>query len=220
VALMAPQLKDRLEGRLDFRGRFRGVETGNGAKNLRAALRGSGDAAISRGAIKNFNLLTHVFSRCTGASTGSKASDTLPPTLAELAQRADTPFDTLKARLVIEQERLRVDNLVLATADYMLTGDGTVGFDRTARWSGSVTLSPAITQQLQREYSALRYFVDRRGRLSFSFQVHGKLPSVKIRYENRALAQILRLTAMPRSKTPAASGSKPVTRDRENQPRG
>jgi hypothetical protein len=38
----------------------------------------------------------------------------------------------------------------------------------------------------------LRYFVDRKGRLAVSFRIDGKLPNVRVRPENRALARVFR----------------------------
>jgi AsmA-like C-terminal region/AsmA family len=204
VAQIFPQLKQRVEGQLDFRGRFSAAANGNGAKRVQ----GSGEASISRGSIKDFNLLTHLFSRGSGGSPDAKSSASFPVALSELAKRPDTPFDSMKASLIVERQRLRTEHFVLSTPEYTVTGAGSIGFDRTAKWSGSLTLSPRLTQELQREYATLRYLVDRRGRLSFSFRVEGKLPNVKVKHENRALAQILRLTAAQPPKVGAAAEAK------------
>jgi hypothetical protein len=53
-------------------------------------------------------------------------------------------------------------------------------------------LSPRLTQEVQRDYRIIRYLLDRRGRLGIAFVVEGKIPNVKIRLENRLLAQALR----------------------------
>jgi hypothetical protein len=200
-AQFLPQFKERFEGRLDFHGRFSAAPNGNGAKRLQ----GSGDALISSGNIKGFNLLTHLFSRGSG-SAEPKTTASLPGVLSELAKRPDTPFESFKARVIVDPQRIHTEDVVFSTSEYTVTGAGSIGFDRTAKWGGSLTLSPRLTQELQREYGALRYLVDRRGRLSFSFRIEGKLPNVKIKHENRALAQILRLAAPQRSKTGAAGG--------------
>jgi hypothetical protein len=209
VSAVLPQMADRLTGKLHLRTRLQGTGNGDGQNHPQAQLRGSGEAAITRGVIKNFNLLTHVFSGGGGSPNPSPADESLPSAAAELAERADTRFETLKSKLVLERQRLRFSDVVLSTPDYTLTGSGSVGFDRSTRWSGSISLSPAATQQLQREFTALRYFIDRRGRLSFPFRADGKLPHVKVRYENRALAQILRVIASPRTSTQGADKKDP-----------
>jgi hypothetical protein len=55
-----------------------------------------------------------------------------------------------------------------------------------------IVLSPRLTQEVQRDVRLLRYLLDRRGRLTITFRVDGTIPNVRIRLDNRALAQTLR----------------------------
>ena len=87
---------------------------------------------------------------------------------------------------------MHTEDLVITTPDYTITGAGSVGFDRSTSWNGILLLSPRLTQEIQREHRIIRYLLDRRGRLPISFRLDGKIPNVKIRLENRALAQALR----------------------------
>jgi hypothetical protein len=111
--------------------------------------------------------------------------------LAELVARRHTPFDILKANFTLEEQRLRTDDLILVTPDYTITGAGWVGFNRTTKWNGLFVLSPRLTQELQREYKSIRHLLDRRGRLAVPFRAEGSLSNIKVRPENRALAQAL-----------------------------
>jgi hypothetical protein len=184
-----PQLNERIAGHLDLRGRFNG--TANNGMAIHAAVSGSGEAAVQRGTIRDINLVAMLLPRHAGDAGTADTSTRLPATLAGLIERQDTPFDSLRANFTLEHERLRTDNLVLLTPDYTITGAGWVGFDRTMKWNGLFVLSPRLTQELQREYKSIRYLLDRRGRLAIPFSVEGKLSNVKIRPENRALAQAL-----------------------------
>ncbi|MGH7816431.1 MAG: AsmA-like C-terminal region-containing protein, partial [Candidatus Binatia bacterium] len=121
-----------------------------------------------------------------------------PPGFAKLLTRPDTVFDSIKADFTVEAQRVRTDNLVIATADYMITGAGWIGFDRATKWNGLIMLSPRITQEVQRDYRLVRYLLDRRGRLAITFRVDGTIPNVRIRLDNRALAQTLRGGQSPR----------------------
>jgi hypothetical protein len=183
-----PQVKNRLEGQLDFRGRF-SATTQNG-RVLRHDLKGSGETGIQRGTIRDFNLISLLFLRGSDPPS-SKISARLPTSLVALLDQRDTPFDALKASFTVEEQRLRTHNLSLSTPDYTLTAAGWIGFDGATKWNGSLVLAPWVTQELQREYRAIRYLLDRRGRLSFSFRVEGTFPNIQVRPENRALAQIL-----------------------------
>jgi hypothetical protein len=190
-----PQLKNRVDGQLNFRGQF-DVAAHNGA-TVAESLQGSGESVIHQGTIQDFNLLTKIIPGG-GDGASSRGAPRLPDGLAELVNRRDTPFEILKASFKVDQKRVRTEDLLLVTPDYTITGAGWVGFDRTTQWNGLLVLSPRITQELQREYKLIRHLLDRRGRLSVSFRAEGRFPKVKLKPENRALAQILRRSFSPR----------------------
>jgi hypothetical protein len=190
-----PQLKNRVDGQLNFQGQF-DVAAHNGTA-VAESLRGSGESVIHQGTIRDFNLLAKIIPG--GGDTAFKGTPRLPESLAELVNRRDTPFETLKASFKIDQKRVRTDDLLLITPEYTISGAGWIGFDRTTQWNGLLVLSPRITQELQREYKLIRHLLDRRGRLSVSFRAEGKFPKVKLKPENRALAQVLRRGLAPRA---------------------
>ena len=194
-----PQLKNRLEGQLNFRGQF-DAATQNGA-TVTKSLQGSGESVIHHGTIRDFNLIAKIIP----GGGGDSGSSRLPTNLAVLVDRPYTPFDTLKANFKVDGQRIRTDDLLLVTPDYTITGAGWVGFDRTTQWNGLLVFSPRITQELQREYKMIRYLLDRRGRLSISFRAEGKFPNVKIKPENRLVAQVLR-SSFPQKDDPADGG--------------
>jgi hypothetical protein len=183
----APQLKDQLDGQLDLRGEFDARALSDSAPL--ETLKGSGTALIRQGKIKNFNLIARLFDR---GGQADDAAQRLRQTLAAVIEREDTPVQEAKTTFALEAQRIRTDNLIVSTSEYVITGAGWIGLDGTTQWNGLLVFSPSVTRELQREYGAIRYFVDRKGRLSVSFRLDGKLPNVRIRPENRALAQALR----------------------------
>ena len=198
-----PQLKNRIEGQLNFRGQFDAARQ-NGV-TVAEALQGSGESIVHNGSIRDFNLIAKILPGGGGDPASSKGSSRLPASLAALVDRPYTPFDTLKANFKVEGQRIRTDDLLLVTPDYTITGAGWVGFDRTTQWNGLLVLSARITQELQREYKMIRYLLDRRGRLSIAFRAEGKFPNVKVKPENRAVAQVLR-RSFPQKDDTAGSG--------------
>jgi len=198
-----PQLKNRIEGQLNFRGQFDAARQ-NGV-TVAEALQGSGESIVHNGSIRDFNLIAKILPGGGGDPALSKGSSRLPASLAALVDRPYTPFDTLKANFKVEGQRIRTDDLLLVTPDYTITGAGWVGFDRTTQWNGLLVLSARITQELQREYKMIRYLLDRRGRLSIAFRAEGKFPNVKVKPENRAVAQVLR-RSFPQKDDTAGSG--------------
>ena len=201
-----PQLKNRLEGQLNFHGQF-DAATQNGS-TVTETLQGSGESVILHGTIRDFNLIAKIIPGGGGDSASSGGSSHLPASLAVLVDRPYTPFDTLKANFKVDGQRIRTDDLLLVTPDYTITGAGWVGFDRTTQWNGLLVFSPRITQELQREYKLIRYLLDRRGRLSISFRAEGKFPNVTVRPENRAVAQVFRRSFPQKAGEPAVGGGK------------
>lgn len=215
LAELFPKLKNRLQGQLNFTAKL-ATKSKDGA-NVEQALQGSGETLIHDGAIKNFNLFTQLLTRGSGLSPMLKLSPRLPVVVAEAVNRQDTPFDALKANFAMAEGRIRTDSLFLSTPDYTVTGAGWIGLDRTTKWNGILVLSPRIAQALETEYKSLRYLLDRRGRLAISFRIEGKIPTVKIIPENRALSQLLRLISTERRGQPAASAEEKSTEPNRRQ---
>jgi uncharacterized protein involved in outer membrane biogenesis len=190
IAQWIPRLKDRIEGQISGTAQFDATAT-DGAV-MKNVLKGSGEALIRQGVIRDFNLVSHLLLRGSGTSLSDASTSRLSPGFAGLVKRPDTPFDSLKANFTIDQRRIHTDNLVFTTPDYTITGAGWIGFDRSTNWNGLIVLSSRATQEVQRDYRIVRYLLDRRGSLAISFAVEGKIPDIKIRLENRALAQALR----------------------------
>lgn len=189
-------IQNKLTGQLNVRARL-GVVAKTGGNNDRAII-GSGSAEVRAGAIKDFNLVSQLLLRGSGTTVSAETTSRLPPGFAKLVSQPDTTFESLKADFTIEPERIRSENLVIVTPEYTITGAGWIGFDRTTKWNGLISLTPKVTQEVQRDYRLLRYLLDRRGRMAITFRADGTIPDVKIRLDNRALAQALRGNAAER----------------------
>ena len=187
AAQFLPATSGRLAGLLSGQARFTAALPDGG--NIKDRLESSGEASVQQGTIKDFNLITHLLLRGSG---GNISGSRLPPSLAALIERRDTPFDSLRTNFILEQKRIRTDNLVITTPEYTMTGAGWIGFDRSTNWNGLLIFSPGVTQEFQRDYRIIRRLLDRRGRLAVSFRVDGKIPNVRIRLDNRAFAQAIR----------------------------
>lgn len=190
AAQLLPPIKDRVEGR--FNGRAEVAVTGANDGGTRHTLKASIETMMQRGSIKDFNLVSHLLLRGSGTTVSAEATARLPPGFAKLLTPPDTTLESLKGDFTVEGERIRTDNLVIATTDYTITGAGWVGFDRKTKWNGLIALSQRASQEVQRDYRLLRYGLDRRGRFAITFRIDGTIPNVVIRLDNRALAQLLR----------------------------
>jgi uncharacterized protein involved in outer membrane biogenesis len=204
AAQFLPVMSGRLAGWLSGQARFTAALP-NGA-NIKDALESSGEASVQHGTIRDFNLIAQLLLR----GSGSNISRTrLPASLTALVEHRDTTFDSLKTNFTLEQKRIRTDSLVITTPEYTLTGAGWVGFDRSTNWNGLLIFSPGITQEFQRDYRFVRRFLDRRGRLAVSFRLDGKIPNVRIRLDNRALAQAIGTTPGQDKESDSKPGQEP-----------
>jgi hypothetical protein len=197
-----PRLNNRLTGILDFRGNF-SFSYKPGA-SVQDEVQGSGEALIRNGTFTGFNLIRQFVLRGHRPSSSSR----LPATLIAIAERPDTAFENLKADFKLNRQGLIAGNVLMSTEDYGVTGSGWVNSDRTTKWNANLLLGPAVTQDLQREYRTIRFFVDRRGRLPIGFKVDGKVPNLTIRPENRVLAQAFRWGSTVALNDKAQSGKK------------
>lgn len=210
AARLLPQLQNKFTGQLNGRARLSTLS--KAGANTEKTISGAGEATVQAGAIKDFNLVSQLLLRGSGTTVSAETTARLPPGFAKLVSRPDTPFDSLKADFTIEPERIRSENLVIVTPEYTITGAGWVGFDRSTKWNGLIALSPKVSQEVQRDYRLLRYLLDRRGRLAITFRADGTIPNVRIRLDNRALAQALRGSSPDRSdraETEPRSGPEP-----------
>ena len=104
---------------------------GSNWESVKKSLRGQGTAEVRKGTLKDLNLVEAVLSQLTGLPGLNKLlSSRLPPRYAAVFKRRDTPFDELRTTFTIGEGRTRARNFSLMSGDYMIQGDGVIGFDR------------------------------------------------------------------------------------------
>jgi AsmA-like C-terminal region/Domain of Unknown Function (DUF748) len=183
----SPTLKNRFTGQMDLSGEFGAAHGGEWPLKT---LKGSGAISIPNGVIRNFNLIALIFHRDGAENQNDSSRERAAPKLAAIAEREDTPVRDFKTNFTIEAERIRASAVSFTTPEYAITGSGWIAMDGAIQWRGNLTVTPEISRELRRQYTALRYFVDRNGRLAVSFRIDGKLPNVRVRPENRVLARM------------------------------
>jgi uncharacterized protein involved in outer membrane biogenesis len=175
---LSPEFSGRVEGEVNLKAKLSGQ--GEDWASIKRTVRGKGRAEVHDGALKDFNLVEGVLSGITGLpGVGNLISSRLSPRYATIFKRRDTLFDTLESSFTIGGERIRTEDLLLATPDYMIQGKGQVGFDRVMRWNATLALSSELTKELMEKHSNVRYMVNGKGVLGVPFKLDGKLPDVK-----------------------------------------
>jgi uncharacterized protein involved in outer membrane biogenesis len=187
LAQKFPKFKDHIEGHLNFKARLRAESKDSSA--LLESTEGEGETQLRNGALKDFNLAQLVLSKVTGLP--GMPNLRIPPRFAALAQRRDTPFDTLTGSFTIKQGRIYSKDLLLSTPGYSITADGSIGLDKSMKWNATLVMSPQFTQELLQEHKNVRYMLDRQGRLAIPFRLEGTLPQVQARPNMQALGELI-----------------------------
>lgn len=195
LAQKFPKFKDRVEGRLNSKAQLRGEA--KDSANLQESLQGQGDADIRNGALKDFNLVQLVLSKVSGLpGITDLLTAHLSPRQSAIFKRQDTPFDTLSATFTVEQGRLYSKDLLLATPDYSINGEGWIAFDKSLKWNATLVMAQQFTQELAQEHKNVRYMLDRQGRLAVPFRLEGTIPNVQAKPDLQKLAELLQRGAV------------------------
>ncbi len=122
-----------LEGALDLKGSVSG--TGWGAENWKKSLAGQGELTLTSGKFLTFDL--------------KDALSTIEP-FQNLGEFAATfrDFDSMNFQWKILEGKVTTDNLLVKSRDYVVDGEGTLGFDGLANFRMDVFLSSELAAKL------------------------------------------------------------------------
>lgn len=171
LALDLPKfsVKDSISGSLS--GRF----TIDSSK----ATSGEGELQIANVELRSLDMMPGVARSL--AAAGAVAGFKVPPGLES------AKLDILKARLKVENERLLTPDLTLSGEDASVKAQGSIGFDKSLSYEGTVLLAPDVVRSLG---DAGKYLVDGQGQLPVPFQVSGDISAPKISVSDAQLLDI------------------------------
>jgi len=162
-------IRGRLAGNLDL------ATSGAGMDAILNTARGTGAVELADGSITSFSVLKQVAA------------------LLELAGgkgigRESTPFESLKASLVIADGRARTDDLALHSTDLDLEGKGWVGLDARLDLDVTARFSEESTRGMVDKNARLGGLTDN-GRLVIHFALKGDLASPTFRLDTQGQMQ-------------------------------
>jgi uncharacterized protein YhdP len=180
-----PRFKDHIDGKLNVKAKLRAE-----SKNISAlpeSLDGEGETQLRNGSLKDFNLMQLVFAKVPELPGMSKVR--IPAGFIALAQRKDTPFDSLTATFTIKQGKIYSNDLLLSAPHFSVRAEGSVGLDKKMTWDATLVMSPQFTRELMQEYKNVRTMVDDQGRLAVPFHLEGTLPHVQAKPDLQKLTE-------------------------------
>lgn len=128
---------------------------------------------IANGTIRNFPLLSAVYSALRIGSGGDR----------------DLHFQTLSATFSVADARATTTDLVARTGELTLTAGGTVGFDQTIGMNGKVLFSPAKSDEFVRSVRELSALRNASGELEVPFAISGNLAAPRFSIDVLGMAR-------------------------------
>ncbi|HXG51424.1 MAG TPA: AsmA family protein [candidate division Zixibacteria bacterium] len=180
----------------DLRGKLNAdVKVNGGGQNweqIKARLRGQGEAEVVQGALLNFNLAEGVLSGITGIPgltnlINPRIRSKYPETFAA----KDTEFRELKALLDLGGARINVKSLRIAAADFSVQGNGWADFDRRVDFRSVLQFSPRLSADIASSAREVRYLFNGQGQMEVPFALAGTLPNVRPRPDGDYLARMV-----------------------------
>lgn len=174
------------------RGELKGTLKGTSG-DFEKSTRGEGELAIREPRLKALDLMAAV-SR-TLVAAGEVAGFQAPPGLEA------TKFEALRAHVRLSEGRFVTPDLTLSSRDVTVTADGSLGFDRSLRYEGTVLVSADVARSLGQ---AGRYLLDRDGRLPVGFRLSGDLARPQV-----SVSETPPAGSSPPPSPPGSSASRP-----------
>lgn len=186
-----PEAATKIEGNLHANLSLAGA--GQDWETISRKLRGSGQAELKDGALKDVNLADSVLRGVTGvaglsALIPARVRDKHP----DLFNAGDTVFDTLGGSARIADGRVVTDDLTLTSHDYTIRGQGAFTFESRVDFTATLVASQGLTTDVLADVPIARHLTGPEGRLQIPFRVTGVFSRVRPKPDVDFVARVLR----------------------------
>jgi hypothetical protein len=178
-----------IQGRLNADVRLAG--SGRRWEDIKAALRGQGDAEVVEGALLNFNLVDAALSGVGIPGAKNFINPQVRKKYPETFEAKDTKFKQLKTRFEVAAGRFEFKDTQVTAADYSAQGDGWADFDHRVEFKAVLMLSRRLSADLAQSAREIKYLFNEQNEFQMPFTVSGRLPNVKTRPDPNYLAKAL-----------------------------
>jgi hypothetical protein len=152
---------------------------GTTGENAAATVAGTARIEIADGRVHDLNLVNEVLGRVTGIrGVEHLLSERIKPKYARLFDSADTLFERMTATIRVAEQRVAADDLTITAEDFGVTALGWIDFGRRIDLQGRLLMSSGFSADVVADVKAVRYILDRDGRLAVPFVLRGVWPNV------------------------------------------
>lgn len=154
--------------------------SGNTWDVMKPTLKGNGSVSISDGMLMNVNLADKLLSGLSGMPgianfITSQYKEEYPRVFAS----EHTIFQDLKLEAAIQDGKIDFKNLLITASDWVVNGEGSMGFGESMQSDALLRLSKDFTSFLTGKVSVFKYLTDDNGNMSIPFSMTGILPTIK-----------------------------------------
>ena len=150
--------------------------------DIQPTVSGNGFAELMDGALVDINIAKAIVDEIT-ANTGlsNLISQRIQDKYPKAFKDRDTAFEELKSTFVIEDGKLLVRNMNVAADDYGFHGVGAIDFNKGLNLDVTMTVSKALTDDIARDFAAIKYLSNDKGQIEVPFYLQGVLPKVSVK---------------------------------------
>ena len=146
---------------------------------IKSSLSGTADISLVKIKLKGLNVLRTVLDKVSvipGLSQSIEAS--MPESLKQKLQQKDTVFSDIKLPVVIENGRILMKDLVIASDEFIFKGQAEAGFDAAYSLEGSFLIPTELSSAMVASVSQLQYLLDDQKQISIPLKVSGSAAHV------------------------------------------
>ena len=147
--------------------------------DIQPTLSGGGLAVMLEGALLDFNVFDSIvqqITRSTGVS--NLISNRVRQKYPKVFDDTNTSFKELKSDFKVENGRLLARNLKLDAGDYLLSGKGGIGLDKSLDMVVTLSVSKALSADLIKDVDLVKYLANDNGQVVIPFALRGTMPNV------------------------------------------
>jgi len=164
-------------------------------EDISRSIDGQGTLAVMEGVILDVNIVQMIFGDI-GKRFGAEdvISAELRSKYPQVFTANKTIFKSIDGLVRIEKGRVILPKMDLGTADYTITGTGSIQLDRVVQSQAALVLSPRLSEDVIKQISIASMITDEKGRVRIPFTLSGTLPKVTVKPDLSAEVKTLPIT--------------------------
>jgi len=142
-------------------------------------LTGKGSIVVQEGKLKNINVLKVILSKISMIpNLVEDVEQSLPEKYKEKMNDKDTSFNKINFKTTVHNGALYVDEAIIEADAFLLSGQGTIGFDNSLSLDTHVLIPKDLSESMAASAPPLQFILDEQGQIFIPVKVSGKIPNL------------------------------------------